>query len=313
MQRCYNNRMKKRWTIREAALMTLPCVALAALAWWTRDKNLHTENFEFKLQSVEVVPVTPLDVYKGFDTVVKVRWRFPNPPELSGVKATNTNYVLLNERLTYKSRKASGKAQNLELTKVFNIESSYSANGDNDSLFRLRLAKQPAKYGELTLRATMTGAFYEGTRRVVIPPRALAIVVRKNKEIIRVPQVSRYRFFRIKTITVQPPEKNPPRKLIKVTFENLQPGDTDNLHFLRPRLVDARGKEYEHSIKVGKQYVSWVQMSEPADHLVDKRNLVRWFSFPLNLIPKSAGKLTFKTEVSLNDGWPLPVSYVVRP
>jgi hypothetical protein len=309
--------MKKRWTIRELALLLLPVVALGAFGLWMRGKNVSAKKFEFTLQSVEVVPATPRDVYEGFDTLVKVKYDFPPAPKLPNAEPAAKPSGIDEPKLFYKTR---GKVQRVQLLPTDIAVMNFA--GEDRAEIRLRLRTVPTKYGELTLKSAARGSFWynvrgTGTEKdLKVPPRSFSIVVRRAGERVTMPQVSKYRPFRIKTISRDRTEKWPApleRKLIKVTIENFQPTDNERWRFLRSRLIDSRGKEYKSSIKVGTQYVSWVQISEPADHLVDKHNLVRWFSFPLDLIPKSAGKITFKTEVSLNDSWPLPISYVVRP
>lgn len=319
--------MKKRWAIREAALLLLPVAALAAYGLWTRDNNSTirqhsrpTGRYEFTLQSVEVAPATPRDVYEGFDTLVMVKYVYPSAPKLANSTPSAISIPnLIDPRLIYRDGdkfQRVGAAQNGKPKGM-----SYDFD---KAIFRLRLLKIPAKYGALTFKSGITGGHYlnvtgangkltvSALRTPILP---ISVVVRKAGEVVETPQVSKHRPFKVKTIGFDAlrSQRRDGTKTIEVVIENLEPTDKDSWRFLHPRLVDARGREYEYSIKVGKQYVSWVQMLTPADHLVDKQDLVRWFSFPLNLIPKSAGKITFKTEISLDDCWPLPISYVVRP
>ena len=318
--------MKKRWTIREAALLLLPVAALTAYGLWMSKPNVSkrppsrpNNRLGFTVQSIEVVPATPRDVYEGYDTVVKVKYNWPSPPKLpNAIVGAKSNDCLV-PWLTYKAR---NKAQRVKTEKDAIRRMVFV--GSNRVEFRMNLSKVPMKYGELTLKSAIwdnwlynvTGAGGKVTVKVLTAPSIpISVVVRKAGERVAPPEVSKRRPFIIKSIAHDSflSFRGGNGKTIKITFENLQPTKDARWYFANPHLVDARGKEYIYAIRPGATGFSWAQMSYPADHLVDQRFPVRWFSFPLDLIPKSAGKITFKTEVSLDDCWPLPISYVVRP
>jgi hypothetical protein len=304
---------------REALLLLAPVAALSVLAWRFTPKSPDAQGNDFTVQidSIRVEQATPREVYEGYDRHVIVDYHMPDATEVHGMHLAATE--ILGPASTELLRNENGSLRRLNVS-TDNIRRTIS--GPQTMIYALRLSKIPVSAGELTLKSTIPGRRYVYrtaaglTKTVASGPKTISVVVRKEGEHVRVPTVSRYRPFRIKTLTVE--KVNAANRmtnedtLIRLVVEKTSDGINDfgaKCQTRGARLVDARGNEYSawpaNSYKyVVQESVRGVEANSPVS--------IREYRFPLGAVPKSAGRVTFKTEVSYDDGWPLPVEVVVR-
>jgi hypothetical protein len=275
------------------------------------------------VDSIEVEPASPREVYEGYERRVIINYRSPAAPEARGMKLLGgeTGGPMSAELLHRKN----GFLRKLNLQRSEGQTSTWS--GAKNIIHTLRLSHIPASAGEITLRCTVPGPRYyyrtaAGATTFITPKlKTIMVVVRKADEKIQVPRVSKYRPFVLKSLATQ--RRDPAKSMdendyeVKVVLESTA-ADADfhrGWRFLRPRLIDGWGREHRFTTRL--KSGDWARISEmsPIEGGLeaDKPNTcTRWFRFPLRLVPKSAGRVTFKTEASYNDGWPMPIEVVVR-
>lgn len=315
---------RQKWKSREVALLVLPALALVAFGFvMQREPRLvgrsETGNFSLTIDEIKQEPATPLEVFKGYDTRVTVKYTMSKAPQIANAKLVGSSaFGNLNARLI---QRKDGAERVLRLPGV----SAVLLSGLEDTTFLFRLSKVPLSDGELTFKTSVCGGYVYnkssgGIKSLYTTPVPVEIVVRKAGETVQIPVVSKYCPLKQEEMKVEAVasaqsvvgENTRVTATVRCLEEPPIEGFKDKCVFSKPRLVDANGKEYMsfNNKMIGKN-MAQIVIGWPGDG-GNEKTCHRWFGLPVQLIPKSGGRVTFKTEVSINDGWPLPLSVVVR-
>lgn len=321
--------MKRRMKAGESALLVVPVVGLAGFAWWQgRQTPKYPSSDDPTAPTIlkaELEPVTPRDVYEGWDTrftlVAKV------PPN-TGVDRNATDAFaqadLMNETLRY-HRNGREVVMPTTSRKLFLRRLS---NGESTTtILLMKLRDLPSSDSAVTLHAQAIAHYFgkvttNGVTRNVdaeSKPIPLSIVVRKPNQRVTLPVVSHHRPFALDSITVEAETSTDgtPQIIADTTVKVvLSASDTAKPHFTplfhNVRLTDERGRTHQNFFSPNtKRPVSVMWSSTSTKDSPDERHH-QWIRLPVGFLPKSAGRLTFRADVSVDDCWPLPISVVVR-
>jgi hypothetical protein len=316
---------------REAALLILPLIILVPVVF----RNLGSPSLQnatvtpqsgyvAQVKSVNVEPATAREVYGGYDTRVTIIYKYPRLPGTTWWSKPQdpSDMTVLGGGALRLTAQTNGHESMLKDPKRFSTVTKLSQAG-GELVCILRLRDIPAAAKQLTLHAQILGVSSRVKNAagkvgfLTTLPVNVAVVVRRAGERIELPAVSKEQPLRLKAVSVGKPKS--PSNPGDDTVVTLAIGTTDpsfaeaefrsKCGFYNWRLVDASGKEYKETWRHGAKMAEILTRSS-YDKEEGKHTFT--FTFPLKSIPASAGRVTFKTEVSYNDGWPLPVEVVVR-
>ena len=313
---------------KELLWMLLPCLFLLGAGWYfSRHKMAPREDYEtgpFRTvaTSVQVLPANPREVSEGFDRKVEVVLRNAGQPtvpvisQLSGSSFGGPEKVQLFQGNSLQPLKmAPGDLKQL------------SIHGDElKSVVLLKLSKLPTGQGDLTLkmqsqidRAYVVPIKGKTTNKMIKSlPADISVVVRRAGEKVSSPQVSKANPFVVQRLEVEDVS------LISFPQDPYQVGDV-TLHLYRAPLLQNGAKKpvmafYDSYIEdgSGKKYFSlrrkkgWDSFN-PAwwNEAADGTQKLS-FELRLSQFPAKAGRLTFKTKVSVDGCWPYQLSVELR-
>lgn len=305
----------KRLRAGEWALLLLPCVALGGFAWWQKERKPPSpEDYAPKIEQIEVLPATPLQVYQGFDTRVIVRMkrsRFVLPmPQATPVGFSS---VVIKSPAFVNAR-----GLNVSVNCIETIETASSKV--DEKTFAMKLARVPSEIGEVRFTSVVWQWYnfkhykQDVAQKSVLVP--VSVVVRRQGETVRLPtKVTRYRPFALTDLKVSIPRMTDlsGQSDTEASFVLRAANSATVLPFDAARIFDTRleaeqGAAYQQYDKKYQQFIHEFGRGTVGSN----DDLRRVFQFPLKQIPKSAGRVTLKALVSVDDCWPLPISVVVR-
>ncbi|PQV63715.1 hypothetical protein B1R32_10954 [Abditibacterium utsteinense] len=321
--------MKRRIRMSEWALLVAPCLMLAGLGWWQNQaKNQYPTSSDSTAPTIlkaKIEPVTPFDVSEGWDTRFEVVAQVPQHLRPApGNFSTSAQADLMNTSLHFQSGNRNVVLPISSNRKMFQYLISNGETTNSTLLMRLRDLSTPSS--PVTLHADVIAHYWRagsvnGISRNINTqsnPIAIKAVVQRGNERTTLPAVSHVRPFALENTSVEHRnsyfgkilEADTTVEMIFTATDPSQPQFMPMLHNLR--LVDERGREYRTFLSpTTKRWVSPRWSSTNTNESPDGK-YHQWMSFPVGFLPKSAGRITFKTDVSVNDCWPLPVSIEVR-
>lgn len=318
---------KRKVSPGDGMLLLLPCAALAGFGWWSmvRDSRRPPNDaprYAPIVEKVSLLPVTPRDVFLGYDTRAEIRVRpsGDTPPPLRGTTPEPNEVSIMTAGL---EAKRGSRRKELPLTTFGGGGHEWVEDGQTVGSFAFRLRDVPRDAGQVSLLAKveerqrftrMIGGMSSGEYKVLKVVR-VPVVLRRDGQTVRVPQVSRYRPFRLESASCQHfPVGAGPLGDVRVTLRfALLPGATaprGRMRLDELELTDARGRKHTQAPALGggTQMIPGGYSNGP----VTGNALVVTSTFPIAQIPRSAGRLTLKGYASLDDCWPLAVSVEVR-
>lgn len=276
----------------------------------------------------KVVPVNPREVFEGFDTKVVLQARTVGKLEAPDeTPYASTEITVKNVRLVCK---INGKEKVVrDESRLPDLHIRYMIGQGTSTLLLFKLAPLPAAWGETTLKFDVLGwrryldTNVPDAKTASVP---LSLVVRKQGQKITTPVVTKYRPFTLHDVGVNdnPRLKTKGNTIVTVRVK-YQAEQEEEIRGAAPwamatYIQDEHGKKYSKFKLAGfpqpeELYPNWQGPYTSTD--VNDCMFVKYtdscaFEIPLWQIPKSAGKLTFHTFVSMGDCWPLPVSVVIR-
>jgi hypothetical protein len=326
----------KRISLKEVLLLILPTlILLSASFWWQkreqRDAVKESGPFRLEVAKVEKVTLTPAEVAEGYDTKFLVTFAYWGKGSslvhldrswaAESVSVLKTNLLERNEK---KWRPVSA-----EVFPAVRTEGYYMSPeiGKMQTALLLPLSKLPNK--DLQVQFFLNG--HSGLPSSPILSTTLSVPVRKAGEAAPIPQVSRecsLLFQSVRVDHLRPVTQLSTRGKLgvdrTVEFEvktqrrtSRRQYPNNNWKTFNACIVDEKGKIYR----------KWLGSDKygplPQAHFIDfirsqinpaqESDVYRFeYSFSTAFIPASAGRLTFKAQVSENGEWPLPLSVVVR-
>ena len=301
--------------------------------------------FSLTVKDVRFESVTPREVAQGFDTRVAVLM------EPSGKLPSNSSYRWQYLRPRFEDAhliyQRDGKPRRFQMadgSAAVQVEPQFD-DPQGTVRFMLPLSQVPASDSAVTLKAKITSVDAHGT--VITPPgqkvnavtvtripaTVFSFVVRKPGEQVQTPIVSRECPLALDQVTVT--DKSSPLfaaatmgadTLVHLTVKYDTPSWLGRpprpvWKFGKPYLVDEKGRRYSTfrwpGVGGGKSYsaginyggMSW--SGTAGNYAADGKYSTSYW-LPLASVPKSAGKLTLKSQISVNEMWPLSISVVVR-
>ncbi len=285
---------------KELFWMLVPCLLFASAGvYFTKKpapvfpKKLHLE-VETKL-----VPATPRDVARGFDTVVLIQTKLTGPKAIDFTQKSPV-YVVKSEEESITD--AQHRTIQVPLRGDFSTEDSTRHLLSQQMIHLIKLADVPMKTGDLYFHLVENRMLYQSTPSRVLertnnPPRNF--LVRRAGQIIKPPVVKKYRPFKLIGIESGPwPVPGFCNYQLKIhiqRFEPLQhlPGrgqvSIDNSQIIADgkTIADSSGESY----------------SPTRNPLEITKNLT---------IPPKCRDAKFKGLLSINDCWPLPIEVELR-
>ena len=309
----------------EWALLVLPCVALASFAWWqSQKKNKYptsSDPIAPVILKAELEPATPLDVYNGWDTRFVLEAQVPSHMAAKpGDYATSAQADLHDRTLHYQH---AGREVVLPMPNGKRFQGSIRNSVTTTTTLLMKLRELPITSSPVTFRGGVIASYVKsatvnGVPRNVVTkskPIPFSVVVRRANQRVVLPVVSRYRPFSLDKVAVKREKIHSGKAVLSDTTVEMifSVANSDFVPTLNNiRLVDGRGKEHQTFLSpTTKIPVSPMWRSHSAKDSPDGK-YHQWLSFPVSFLPKSTGRITFKTDVSVNSCWPLPISVVVR-
>lgn len=324
---CFYTAFMKRLRAGEWALLLLPCVALGGFAWWQKGrKPLKTSDLLSPIvEQAQLVPVSPRDVYDGYDT--KFVLKAKPPPAFPAYVAVSSNFSQTDLTGTTLHFRQNGRDIVLPTSNRKLFQRTLSNGDSTTTTLRMRLRDLPTSSAATVLRGKVVTTHFAQittngvTRNVnrtsrVVP---ISVVVRPANQRVKLPEVSRFRPFVLESIKAKTGDIfDGAGQIIADTTVNVIFRFTDSAHsdvvpFLdNVRVTDEHGKKYQSFVTSVTRVPASIMWSGISAQDSTDGKCGQQLSFPIGFIPKSAGQVTFRAEVSVDDCWPLPISIVVR-
>jgi hypothetical protein len=327
------------------------CLAGAAL-WQqnlvSNNKNsmpAELQPLQLFVEKVEKQRLTPYEVGLGYDTKVSVAYGFENVAHL---KKRIFGVEFLGQPILRVGGKALGEASAVKVKRFgygreWSTDSFFYWSGEKplqiDYLISLAGVGASADPIHLMDKAKIDGDVIKYQVSEIKPPLQLmdrpsaafnsvringpvspiSVEVRRPGEVTEVPDVSRECPLTLKAIgAVKIYDHDRPRVggLENTTYVNvklMRAGTFKDRWKGQPKwkadshIVDEKGREYR-VFKTGKSRVRGIERVQDRAPIEG----LQQFELPIENIPASAGRLTFKTKISVNDSWPLDAEVVVR-
>jgi hypothetical protein len=282
------------------------------------------------VDKVEVVPATPLDIYKGFDTRIEIeghvegRSKLPPivPPAQGGIgmDTENERFVLVDNR------------DSKVLRRIHPAESQLMMHVSGMEKIKLTLLLKAQNLSTTPQEVQLRGdvaferSYFPGAKRGRIQVERLAapiaVIVRQPGRKIPTPRPNRNPGVKLTDTRLE--SVSPTNSLygedsrIALELEQTTPRNSQHKYLSvigTPYLQDAQGRKYS-KFKFSNRSVSpprpfTAPMNPSYSGGEDKSTI--YLGVPLNQIPSKLRPLTLHMKVSVNQRWPLHVSTVVRP
>ena len=186
---------------KELFWMIVPCLLLIGVG--TYFSRRPAKEFQIVIDEAKLMPATPLEVFKGYDTQLSVKTRLVDIPR-GEESSPSLNYRQYhNFKLTYSKN---GKEIKVP-PGVYITALDFKRGGLTcETVFGLKLAKAPASWGRLNLQLTVYGdQLNYSLRRVArqTPKVSLSLPLRHMGQRISSPKPNKTRPFKLKSITSQ--------------------------------------------------------------------------------------------------------------
>ena len=342
--------MRSRTSPKIWLLMLIPVFVLLGIGWMQRDNRINfkpprrTEGpLKIAVTDTKFEELKPREVAEGFDTKLTLTLDLEGQLPAKGAPFGLSPYVR-NVRLVETGAKP-------RITKL-NDDNVWVLEDDKFTVpldgkphvkigklpqrltFLLSLSKMNQSARPLELRASISSLLQAQFKRggnIIhtavgsLPFLYFSQVVRQPNQVVQLPKVSKRTDLTLGEPTFS---SYPARGLnpgtdgftTSVTVPMFWKGNSfkssstnPQIHVGIPYIEDARGKKYRN-FKYGKSQsfrfnYGGIGSSSNGGNVIETSTS---YSFPANAIPYKAGQLTFKTQISGNDEWPVPVSVVVR-
>jgi hypothetical protein len=327
---------------REVILLSAPLVFIGAAGLYLSRYSAPQVfgSWRIEIDEAKVVPVTPRDVYDGYDTKVLLKMHLAGRPEASlgigrlrafGGGADEIQLVAVKAgrgRPLYGTLpNGGGKDDRKIFNPTFRGMTAASRDGTYTGVILMKLAALPADVGELKVRGKLmrqNNYDFFGQRRVVkIVSDEFEVTVKGEADRAAAPKVSRFQPFRVaarQSRSVPPalltefPSLDTNLTLAIQLKENALPqGEQVHVKWERPYIVDQNRKRVPlFDNREGDYTVLTRDVQHFGEEVVKRKapEIKKIYLFSLAEQPK--GRLKFRTLVSVNDCWPMPVEVVVR-
>lgn len=173
--------------------MLVPCLLLPGAGWYF---SRRPDPFRLVITEVKVLPVTPLEVSKGYDTKVSFKTHIGGIPDAHKEPEFRSLHQV-NLRLAYKK---DGKTYRIPFfhngKEVFGrVKSDGTKDKDEEQhICLLRLAKVPVQYGQLNLNISAHGEHFppgKWQQRRTTSESSFSLLLRRKGQKVIPPTVSR--------------------------------------------------------------------------------------------------------------------------
>ena len=284
---------------RELFWMIVPCLLLAGAGIYfaRRDAPRAPEKFGVLLDEVKLVPATPRDVARGYDTVVLAKARMVGPATMDFSDSKTRNHQIWFETAVVDSKGRAVQPVDNAGFATHDIKPRYYAQ---QTSFPLKLSKVPSAAGPVFFQVQARGEIWNASvtkplNEAVSPTKKLQ--VRRAGETVKPPKVSKYRPFKVLGFQIIPEAGTANCSLVIFAelFEPLQ-------------RVEGRGQISIDNARIIADVKTIAANSghgyTPGNNPIDiTKNLT---------LPAQCRHAVFKGDLSINDCWPLPIEVELR-
>jgi hypothetical protein len=334
----------------QSLILFAPVLLMLGIGGWWRYNEARnwgippgTQPAQGYVKNVEVLPPTPLDVARGYDTRVRITYGiFKGRDWPADVIMTEVRDIPDSLQLKVEQ----GNESLPQVVRPYNRYDEEISNEQHTTTYVMALADIPQSAGEVRLSGGMHAVFackgkassinklerfakvnfYRqpgvlAAANVIGESGTTSVLLRRRGERTEVPPVDKTSPLSVRRAKAFMSYDHQSWNSTTVEgFVNVmwKPGWLEKRRPMRwqsfdSHVVDETGRVYRSFRTWDTKELKQIgEYNSTTDTYSDYWGYSFRFDLPITEVPLEAGKLTFKTKISVNDSWPLPISMVVR-